>query len=469
RTAKGKPPLTWLDLFVTFRDFGWFFIGCIGLVISLPFFYFFPAKSASKRKLFNKMLSPLMQSVISMNIHVTRKWENEELAQLEKPAVIIANHTSFIDILACSGYDSRILILTNEWVWNSPFFGWPIRYAEYIRAKNNGDLNMEMIRRKIAEGYSILVFPEGTRSYDGKVGRFKKGAFKLAEELELDVLPLVLHGFHRVLNKGDYVVNKSHLNGRFLPRIKTNDKSYGDSYSQRAKLIGRYFRSEFGKDVIRLETPQFHNQWVRRCYTYKGPILEWYVRIKLKLENNFEDFIKHIPRDAKVYDLGCGYGYLSFMLAFTSENRNVIGVDYDNEKIEVAANSFYQGGNVHFEQGDLSTFEPEEADAYIIKDVLHYMTPAHQNALLKRCATKLNAGGTIIIRDGIEEDKKGQKVTAWTEIFSTKLIGFNKTKNDLYFLSEQNIRDFAQRHNMSVEVIRNDSSSNHTFILKHGG
>ncbi|MFT4525049.1 MAG: putative RND superfamily exporter protein, partial [Bacteroidia bacterium] len=42
RTAKGKPPLTWLDLFVTFRDFGWFFIGCIGLVISLPFFYFFP-------------------------------------------------------------------------------------------------------------------------------------------------------------------------------------------------------------------------------------------------------------------------------------------------------------------------------------------------------------------------------------------------------------------------------------------
>ncbi|MFT5280551.1 MAG: putative RND superfamily exporter protein, partial [Bacteroidia bacterium] len=54
RTAKGKPPLTWLDLFVTFRDFGWFFIGCIGLVISLPFFYFFPAKSASKRKLFNK-------------------------------------------------------------------------------------------------------------------------------------------------------------------------------------------------------------------------------------------------------------------------------------------------------------------------------------------------------------------------------------------------------------------------------
>ncbi|MFT5919226.1 MAG: 1-acyl-sn-glycerol-3-phosphate acyltransferase, partial [Granulosicoccus sp.] len=231
RTAKGKPPLTWLDLFVTFRDFGWFFIGCIGLVISLPFFYFFPAKSASKRKLFNKMLSPLMQSVISMNIHVTRKWENEELAQLEKPAVIIANHTSFIDILACSGYDSRILILTNEWVWNSPFFGWPIRYAEYIRAKNNGDLNMEMIRRKIAEGYSILVFPEGTRSYDGKVGRFKKGAFKLAEELELDVLPLVLHGFHRVLNKGDYVVNKSHLNGRFLPRIKTNDESYGDSYS----------------------------------------------------------------------------------------------------------------------------------------------------------------------------------------------------------------------------------------------
>jgi 1-acyl-sn-glycerol-3-phosphate acyltransferase len=469
RTAKGKPPLTWLDLFVTFRDFGWFFIGCIGLIISLPFFYFFPAKSASKRQLYNKMLSPLMQSVISMNTHVSQKWEDEELAQLEKPAIIIANHTSFIDILACSGYDSRILILTNEWVWNSPFFGWPIRYAEYIRAKNNGDLNMEMIRRKISEGYSILVFPEGTRSYDGKVGRFKKGAFKLAEELDLDILPLVLHGFHRVLNKGDYVVNRSHLNGRFLPRIKPDDKSFGDTYSQKAKLIGRHFKSEFEKDVIRLETPQFHNQWVRRCYTYKGPVLEWYVRIKLMLESNYEDFIKHIPRDAKVYDLGCGYGYLSFMLAFTSEQRKVIGVDYDKEKVSVAANSFHQGRNVQFQHVDLTTYNPEEADAYIIKDVLHYMTPSNQDALLERCASKLNTGGTIIIRDGIEEDKKGQKITAWTEIFSTKLIGFNKTKNDLHFLSETKINAFANRHRMSVEVIRNEHSSNHTFILKHAG
>lgn len=466
RTAKGKPPLTWLDLFITFRDFGWFFVGCVFLILTLPLFYFFPANGPSKRRLFNNMLSPLMQSVISMNTHVTQRWENEELAELVKPCVIIANHTSFIDILACSGYSNKILILTNEWVWNSPFFGWPIRYAEYIRAKNNGDLNMDMIRRKVSEGYSVLVFPEGTRSYDGKVARFKKGAFKLAEDLNLDILPLVLHGFHRVLNKGDYVVNKSHLNGRFLPRIKPEDQSYGDGYSERGKMIGRYFRSEFEKDVIRLETPKFHNQWVRRCYTYKGPVLEWYVRIKLMLENNFGDFIKHVPRDAKIYDLGCGYGYLSMMLAFTSEHRTVFGVDYDEEKVEVAANSFYRGGNVSFQAGDLSTFEPENADVYIIKDVLHYMTIADQDSILERCANKLNDGGTIIIRDGIEDDEKGQKVTAWTERFSTRIFGFNKTKNDLYFLSEKRINDFANKHSMSMEMIRNDRSSNHIFILK---
>lgn len=466
RTAKGKPPLTWLDLFITFRDFGWFFIGCIFLVFTLPIFYLFPAKGPTKRKWFNKMLSPLMQSVISMNTHVTQRWENEELAELDKPCVIIANHTSFIDILACSGYSHKILILTNEWVWNSPFFGWPIRYAEYIRAKNNGDLNMDMIRRKISEGYSVLVFPEGTRSYDGKIARFKKGAFKLAEDLDLDILPLVLHGFHRVLNKGDYVVNKSHLNGRFLPRIKPEDQTYGDGYSERGKMIGRYFRSEFEKDVNRLETPKFHNQWVRRCYTYKGPVLEWYVRIKLMLETNFEDIIRHVPRDAKVYDLGCGYGYLSMMLAFTSEHRTVLGVDYDQEKIEVAANNFYEGGNVSFQAGDLSTFEPETADVYIIKDVLHYMTIADQDSILERCANKLNVGGTIIIRDGIEDDEKGQKVTAWTERFSTRIFGFNKTKNDLYFLSEKRINDFADRYSLSMEMIRNDRSSNHIFILK---
>ena len=466
RTKKGKPPLTVLDLFITLRDFGWFFIGCLLLICTLPIFLILPVKPAAKRKFFNRLLSPMMQSVISMNTHVDRTWENEELAELDKPAIIIANHTSFIDILACSGYDSRIVILTNEWVWNSPFFGWLIRYAGYVRAKNEGDLNLDDFRDRIEQGYSILVFPEGTRSYNGKMARFKKGAFKLAEDLQLDILPLVLHGFHRVLNKGDYVVNVSHLNHRFLPRIKPDDRSFGNTYSERAKFIGRYFREEFEKDRIRLETPYFHRQWVRRCYTYKGPVLEWYVRIKLKLENYFTDFVEHVPRDAKVYDLGCGYGYLSYMLAFTSEHRQIIGVDYDQEKVEVAGNSFYRGGNVQFEQGDLSTYRPEKADVFIIKDVLHYMTPTDQDALLERCAANLNKGGTIIIRDGIEEDQKGQRVTAWTEIFSTRLFGFNKTKNELFFLSEKKIHAFAAKHGLGVKVIRNESSSNHIFILK---
>ena len=466
RTKQGKPPLTVLDLFITFRDFGWFFIGCMTLIATIPFYLIFPAKGTSKRKVFNRILSPMMKSVIGINTHITETWENEDLSDLTKPSIIIANHTSFIDILACSGYDNRIVILTNEWVWNSPFFGWLIRYAGYVRAKNDGDLNLDDIKDRIANGYSILIFPEGTRSYDGKIARFKKGAFKVAEELRLDIQPLVLHGFQRVLTKGDYVVNESHLNHRFLPRIKPDETRFGDTYSKRAKLIGRYFREEFEKDKIRLETPYFHRQWVRRCYTYKGPVLEWYVRIKLKLENYFTDFVEHVPRDAKVYDLGCGYGYLSFMLAFTSEHRQVIGVDYDQEKVEVAGNSFYQGGNVQFEQGDLSTYRPESADVFIIKDVLHYITPTDQDALLERCAAKLNQGGTIIIRDGIEEDQKGQKVTAWTEIFSTKLFGFNKTKNELFFLSEKKIHEFAEKHGLGIKVIRNESSSNHIFILK---
>ncbi|MFC2176475.1 methyltransferase domain-containing protein, partial [Bacteroidota bacterium] len=273
-------------------------------------------------------------------------------------------------------------------------------------------------------------------------------------------------GFHHALRKGDFSVQKSLMTIKYLPRITADDTSYGTGYRERAKAISKYFKAEFEKVKLEVETPDFFADKVQRLYTYKGPVLEWYVRIKMLLEKNFAEIVNYVPHKGKIYDLGCGYGYLSHLLAMQSYDRNVTGLDYDEEKIQVAANSHYLDDNLGFAQADLTKFTPEAADCFIIKDVLHYFPAAEQEALLRRCGEKLNAGGTIIIRDGIEDEQQKHGVTKMTEVFSTKLLGFNKTEHKLEFLPEERVLSFAKAFNLSVLRLDGKTSSNVTFVLR---
>lgn len=466
RQRRGLPPLTFLNLFTSLISFGWFLIGCVLLSAMLLVVIPLPIALRHKQRLMNMAISRLCMSVVQIMIHAKRVIINPD--DLSRPAIIIANHNSFVDLLWIIGYSPRVLLVTNEWVWNSPFFGFFIRYVDYIRAKEGKDFSLEMIKRKVDEGYSIVIFPEGTRSIDGRMGRFKKGAFYLAEELNLDILPLVTHGLHHVLPKGDFVVNRTTITLKFLPRITPDDLSYGSGYRERQKNISRMFKKEFEQLRALRETPHYFNNLVVRNYIYRGPVVEWYVRIKLKIENNFAEILNHVPRHGRVYDLGCGYGYLSLMLAYTEDRqRDVVGVDYDHEKVEVARNVCYQGGNVRFKQADLSTFEPKEADCYIIKDVLHYLRPQDQTALLDRCAQGLREGGTIIIRDGMsDEQQQKHGLTRLTELFSISLFGFNRADQELTFPKETEIRAFAARHGLQVLRLGNDVTSNVTLVLR---
>ena len=78
-------------------------------------------------------------------------------------------------------------MITNHWVWSSPVFGKIIQYAGFFHVDEGYELCVERMREKVREGYSIAIFPEGTRTYDGKMKRFHKGAFYLSETLQLDI------------------------------------------------------------------------------------------------------------------------------------------------------------------------------------------------------------------------------------------------------------------------------------------
>ena len=464
RKKRGFSPLELRDFFRAALAFGWFFIGCIILTVILIALLPLPINKRKKKHWMLSLISWFIWTDYKTMWHVKERWIDKDT--LDKPAILIANHASFVDLMVMIGSSNKLLLVTNDWVWNSPFFGAFIRYAEFIHAKDETSWDMDSIRKKIDEGYSILIFPEGTRSKDGRIGRFKKGAFYLAEQIQLDIQPVILHGIHHALRKGDFSVQKSVMTMKYLPRITADNASYGTGYRERTKAISKHFKSEFEQVRQEVETADFFADKVQRLYTYKGPVLEWYVRIKLILEKSFDEIISRVPREGKVYDLGCGYGYLTHMLAMQSYERQVVGLDYDDEKIQVAANTHYKGGNIEFAQVDLTQFEPEPANCFIIKDVLHYFPAAEQEALLQHCGEKLNNGGVIIIRDGIEDEQQKHGVTKMTEVFSTKLFGFNKTEHELEFLPEARILFFAEQFKLSVERLENKASSNVTFVLR---
>src|SRR5690606_38905002 len=189
-------------------------------------------------------------------------------------AVYIANHSSFLDILLTTMLHPRLVLLTNKWVWRSPVFGAVVRMAEYYPVAEGAEESLEPLRDLVNRGYSIMIFPEGTRTYDDKIKRFHKGAFYIAEQLQLDVVPVVLHGVHYTMQKGDWLLKDGTTSIYIHHRIPLADTSYRTTYSERAKLIGRYMRGELARMKEQNETPAYFREQLIRSYTYKGPVLE---------------------------------------------------------------------------------------------------------------------------------------------------------------------------------------------------
>ena len=237
----------------------------------------------------------------------------------------------------------------------------------------------DKLQKKVKEGYSIMVFPEGTRSPDSSIKRFHKGAFLLAEKMNLDIVPIIIHGTKDCMNKGENHIKGGSVTVKIFPRVKAEDKSFGNDYHERTKSFQRFFREEYRRMQCELETPAYFRRKLIRNYIYKGPVLEWYTRIKLSLENNYEWFHNRIPRDATIVDIGCGYGMMAYMLNFTSEQRNILGIDYDNDKIELANNCISKNDRIRFVAADAVTFDYTPADVFLLSDVLHYLPEENRN------------------------------------------------------------------------------------------
>lgn len=469
QTERGGFPYTIGSILNTTYCFTYFLLGCIMSQLYMLILMLIPMQREKKKLAFHKMVYWFAR--IFHNTMLTTKTVrmNPYNETYEKPAVIIANHQSFIDILLLLSTTPKIVMVTNGWVWNSPFFGWIVKYADFHHSADGYEALAEKLKARVDEGYSVVVFPEGTRSADCSILRFHKGAFYLADLLKLDILPMIIYGAGQVsAKKQGFYIKWGIVATKTMQRVKYGDTSFGATYQEQSKNFRKWYVEQYRimNDELGRTTNKYFRDALIKNYIYKDPVLEWYMRIKCRIDGYYDLWDRLVPRKADITDIGCGYGQMSFMLGILSPDRHIVGIDYDDDKIATANHSFLtKKCDVTFRCADMRTVDIPLSDAILFNDSLHYVDADSQRKILARAVESLNVGGSIIVRDGdAGQTDKHEKIKN-TEVWSTEIIKFNKTTEQLTFVTAEWMREFAAAYNLDIKIRKCDKDSSETLYI----
>jgi 1-acyl-sn-glycerol-3-phosphate acyltransferase len=312
-----------------------FLVGSLLITVYGFFLFAFRNKRSEQNKLrFHQLLRWIAEFVIRRVPGVKFSLENLSGETFNKPAVIIANHQSHLDLMCLMMLSPKLIILTNDWVWKSPFYGKIVRYADFYPVSQGVENSLEQLSDAVNRGYSIVIFPEGTRSPDCSVKRFHRGAFYLAEKLNLDIVPVFLHGVGQVLPKDDFLLREGAITLQIRERIRANDSEFASDYQTKAKQIRRYYQKTYTEIAQRNETLDYFNSFVLHNYMYKG--VEIWRGAKKEMQCKRCDGHLSDENKSEVIFQHNGYGVQSFLYALANKDKQIIAVEEDEDKVAVA-------------------------------------------------------------------------------------------------------------------------------------
>jgi len=361
------------------------------------------------------------------------EFQNISQATFAKPCIVISNHQSAVDVVLMVSLPGDIRQTAKKRVFDAPMLGIGCKVLGHVMVEpNNPELTLQRCRQTLTSGASVHFYPEGTRSLDGFVQRFRRGAFELAIELSQEIQPVILCDTNVAMPRDSYWFEPYHTTVRALPRITPENFDYAQGVPALMKHCESIVREGLQQQLDAINTPKVVRRKVERLYRYQGVFVEQFVKWKMRLDPFFAKLDSVVPRNARILDLGCGYGLASHWLAAFTDQRTFLGLDYDEEKIRVAQLSAVEHPRIQFQSGDFLTVEYPSCDAVLLLDVLHYWVAEKQQAILRKVRQALRPGGRLILRDGAQgKNSAHQRVHRW-EWFATR-AGLNRTREGLHF------------------------------------
>ncbi|MEE6127416.1 MMPL family transporter [Chryseobacterium arthrosphaerae] len=339
RAKKGLSPIT-LRLFLS-AVFSFLYYGLGGMIFSAFGSLFIKNTKGRTLDIIKLILARFLTSVLYSNPFVRKRVIRNMAEDFSKPAVIIANHTSFLDTLAIAMATHKIIYLVNDWVYQSPVFGKLVRALGFYPVSQGIENGMEKLKEKIDQGYSLVVFPEAERSYTNDVKRFHKGAFYLAEQFNLDVLPLYIHGNSEVLPKGDFIIYDGSITVKVGNRISREDMSFGKNYSERTKKINAYYREEFAQLRKEIEDENYFKKMLLLSFLYKDTDVVKEVKKDFNANKSvYFELNKHISNDATILHIADDYGQKDVLLTLYQAGRRIFSLIKNDDKRATAAHNY---------------------------------------------------------------------------------------------------------------------------------
>ena len=191
-------------------------IGVVLLTVGVFFPIFFCSLALRpldpKRRLAHRIATWWGCTIIRLNPFWRMRVRGRALMRPDRAYVVVANHQSLADIVLLYALRRQFKWLAKRSLFAIPFLGWNMSLAGYIPLERNRQGSITRSIRQALEwlqqGMSVIVFPEGTRSRTGELGAFKGGAFTLAIQAGVPVLPVVLAGTRDAIPRGSWIFTR---------------------------------------------------------------------------------------------------------------------------------------------------------------------------------------------------------------------------------------------------------------------
>lgn len=177
--------------------------------------------------------------------HVTKRYDEV----CPTPCLMIVNHRSFADIFFCSLIPVvNGTVFIRSWPFKIWILGTFMRWAGYvdIESKNWNEI-FEIARQAHQNGISILVFPEGHRSRDGKLRRFQSGAFRLAAAFNMPILPVIMTGTEKLTLRKVPVIRTTEVHIEIMPPVYPENESEPHRERRLKKKIEQLYRERLNE------------------------------------------------------------------------------------------------------------------------------------------------------------------------------------------------------------------------------
>jgi len=159
--------------------------------------------------------------------------EGREKIDNRQPYVIVPNHQSMLDIVFFNMLYHRLRWVSKIEVFKVPVLGWEMKMVKYIPLERGNKHSvvkmMDLCVTSLRDGISVVIFPEGTRSLTGAIGKFKTGAFQLAVKTDKPILPVLIDGTGDILPKHGFIFrNRRNVRIRVLDPVFPGQFGTGD-------------------------------------------------------------------------------------------------------------------------------------------------------------------------------------------------------------------------------------------------